>query len=111
MAYGQEPYGIQIGPVGAFGIKSVTVLDPGHMYVVFSLPAIVDSRLYEPSNYVITVRYGRARTIFVKSVLPKNDQITTEVTLTLKNGVIKRGQYTLTAHKIESVFGLTIDGS
>lgn len=111
MGYGQTPWGAQIGPVGTFGIKNVTVLDAGHLLVEFSHAAVVNEALYEPSNYVITVRFGRARTIYARSVVSESEGATTKVTLSLKNGIIERGQYRLTCSAIRSVFGTTIDGS
>jgi hypothetical protein len=111
MAYGQEAYGKAVAPISSFGIKSVEAIDFGHLLVTFSQAIVVDQNVYDPSNYVITVRYGRARTIFVKKVTPSDLTFANTVLLTLKNGVIARGQYRLTVVRLTSVYGQSIEGT
>lgn len=112
--FGKAPYGSGAQGGVAFGVVSVEVIHMvpvyGHIIrVTFSTPVLPDTALYDPGNFQITVRFGKARPIFVKRVLPNNDTAPIYVDLVLHNPVQNRGQYRLTVRHVKSLSGVPID--
>lgn len=116
--FGKMPFGsdeLPASSVANFGIAAVTILLNQPIWdqlirVTFSAPAKPDEALYDPSNYAVTVRFGRARPIFVRKVMPDNTTAPNYVDLALFVPIMNRGQYRLTISNVKSITGLPMMG-
>ena len=108
-AFGITPFGATPAATGTFGVASVVAVSTGVLRVTFSQLVQVDSALYEPGSYAITVRFGYADRLYVKRIVPDADHLTISVLLYLKNPNMIGGHYRLRVVGLRNVNGDLIE--